>query len=75
MAATLCFDFGNTRKKMAVFQGQELKEIIVLPDDSVATIQSLLDRFQPTKTILSSVVEHNPGDRKPAGIQNKVPPA
>jgi type III pantothenate kinase len=60
MIVTLCFDFGNTRKKVAVFQGQELKEMVILADDSASTIQSLLDRFQPGKSILSSVVEHNP---------------
>ncbi len=59
MSATFCFDFGNTRKKIAVFQDDELKEVIVLNDDSIETIQSLLDRFQPTKTILSSVIDHN----------------
>lgn len=60
MSITLCFDFGNTRKKMAVFQDAEIKEIIVLENDSVETIQLLLDRFKPQKTILSSVIDHNP---------------
>ena len=60
MSVTLCFDFGNTRKKVAVFQDAELKEAINLTDDSVETIQSLISRFQPKKTILSSVIEHNP---------------
>lgn len=59
MSATLCFDFGNTRKKVAVFQESELKEAEVLPDDSVETIRSLISRFQPAKSILSSVIDHN----------------
>jgi type III pantothenate kinase len=59
MSTTLCFDFGNTRKKAAIFQDAELKEVTVLPDDSVETIQSLINRFQPTKSILSSVIDHN----------------
>ena len=59
MSTTLCFDFGNTRKKCAVFNKAEIKKVIVLPDDSVAAIQSLLTEHQPTKTILSSVVNHN----------------
>ena len=42
MSITLCFDFGNTRKKVAVFHDAEMKEGIVLPDDSVETIQSLI---------------------------------
>ena len=60
MSVTLCFDFGNTRKKVAVFHDAEMKEGIVLPDDAVETIQSLIRKFQPAKSILSSVIEHNP---------------
>ena len=60
MSITLCFDFGNTRKKAAVFQDAELKEVLVLPDDSVETIRLLIERTQPQKSILSSVVDHNP---------------
>jgi type III pantothenate kinase len=56
---TLCFDFGNTRLKVAVFAGELIKEIIVLQDDSVSTIHQLLDTFAPQKTILSSVINHN----------------
>lgn len=59
MLVTLCFDFGNTRKKVAVFHNDEMKEGIVLPDDSTDTIQSLINKFKPEKTILSSVIEHN----------------
>jgi type III pantothenate kinase len=59
MSATLCFDFGNTRKKVAVFKDAEMKEAIVLPDDAVETIQSLINQFQPAKSILSSVIDHN----------------
>jgi type III pantothenate kinase len=60
MSVTLCFDFGNTRKKVAVFHNNEMKEGVVLPDDSTDTIQSLINKFQPNKSILSSVIEHNP---------------
>jgi type III pantothenate kinase len=59
MSITLCFDFGNTRKKVAVFKEAEIVKAIVLPDDSVETIQSLINEFQPTKSILSSVIDHN----------------
>lgn len=59
MSTTLCFDFGNTRKKVAVFQQAEMDKIIVLKDDTIETIQQLLNEFKPNKTILSSVVEHN----------------
>ena len=60
MSVTLCFDFGNTRKKVAVFHGAEMKEAQVLPDDSIETIQSLINNFKPGKSILSSVIDHNP---------------
>jgi type III pantothenate kinase len=60
MSVTLCFDFGNTRRKLAVFEGAELKRVQVLDDDSRETVQAVLDEYQPKKTILSSVVEHNP---------------
>jgi type III pantothenate kinase len=59
MQTTLCFDFGNTRKKAAVFYNHEMKEAVVLDNDSTQTIQSILDRFKPQKTILSSVINHN----------------
>lgn len=60
MTTTLCFDFGNTRKKVAVFQDTEMKEAVVLPDDSAETIQSLIRQYLPQKSILSSVIDHNP---------------
>ncbi len=59
MSVTLCFDFGNTRKKVAVFHKAEMKEAIALPDDAVETIQSLITTFRPEKSILSSVINHN----------------
>ncbi len=37
-----------------------MKEVVVLPDDSLPTMQALINRVQPTKSILSSVVDHNP---------------
>jgi type III pantothenate kinase len=60
MATTLCFDFGNTRRKVAVFKNDELNKIILLADDSEQTIQSLIEEYKPHKTILSSVIDHNP---------------
>ncbi|HEX2846063.1 MAG TPA: type III pantothenate kinase, partial [Chitinophagaceae bacterium] len=57
---TLCFDFGNTRKKAAIFTGPLIEKIITLPDDSPATIQGLIDTYHPEKSILSSVINHDP---------------
>jgi type III pantothenate kinase len=59
MITTLCFDFGNTRKKVAVFQNDSLELIKVLQDDSNGAIQELINEYKPGKSILSSVVEHN----------------
>ncbi len=58
---TICFDFGNTRLKAAVFENDRLTEEFVLPDDGNETIEGILSRYQPKKTILSSVINHNPG--------------
>jgi type III pantothenate kinase len=58
---TICFDFGNTRLKAAVFNDTAMLEEIYLDNDTNETIGSLLDRYQPGRTILSSVINHNPG--------------
>jgi type III pantothenate kinase len=60
MSITLCFDFGNTRKKVAVFNEAELDKVLIIDDDSPETIVSLVDSYQPRKSILSSVIDHNP---------------
>jgi type III pantothenate kinase len=59
-STTLCFDFGNTRLKAALFVDSALEELIVLKDESVESVKSLLDQFHPQKTILSSVINHDP---------------
>jgi type III pantothenate kinase len=56
---TICFDFGNTRKKYAIFNHSTFVEEVVLEHDDVDTIELLLIKYQPQKTILSSVVHHN----------------
>lgn len=57
---TLCFDFGNTRLKCGCFLGSRLEEVIDLNDGETAAVESLLKQYQPAKTILSSVIEHDP---------------
>jgi type III pantothenate kinase len=47
--------------KCAVFTDGNFIEEQVLTDDSDATIKALLDQYHPEKTILSSVIDHNPG--------------
>jgi type III pantothenate kinase len=60
MPVTVCFDFGNTRLKCAVFSGKELKEIVVLENGDLPAIEKIVDRFKPDRTILSSVIQHDP---------------
>src|SRR5436190_5056475 len=59
MQITLCLDFGNTRKKAGIFHNDEIKEAIVLNDDTNDSVQSLIDQSKPQKSILSSVINHN----------------
>ncbi len=61
---TLCFDFGNTRLKCAVFEDKQFKELLVLGNDSTDTIQQLIDRYHPERAILSSVIDNNPEAEK-----------
>lgn len=58
MQTTLCFDFGNTRLKCAVFRDRDFLEDKVLPDASESGIRDLLNEYQPDKAILSSVINH-----------------
>ena len=60
MPITICFDFGNTRLKAAVFEQDQLKEIIILADDNQDTIENIVQQYQPAFSILSSVVNHQP---------------
>ena len=57
MSFTLCLDFGNTRRKAAVFQDGNIIRHINLEND-LADIQSLLLEYKPATSILSSVVNH-----------------
>ncbi len=58
---TLCLDFGNTRLKYAVFEGNAQKTVAVLENDSNAALETVLNQWQPSKSILSSVIKHNEG--------------
>ena len=57
---TLCLDFGNTRLKYAVFDGNRQIAIAVLEDGTADTLSKVLDSHQPSKSILSSVINHEP---------------
>jgi type III pantothenate kinase len=45
--------------KAALFVDSALEEIIILQDCSYETINALLDKFQPQKAILASVINHD----------------
>ncbi len=64
MIKTICFDFGNTRLKAAVFENDKFIAELVLENDEASTIEKLLAEQQPQKTILSSVIDHNTGIEK-----------
>jgi type III pantothenate kinase len=59
METTLCFDFGNTRLKCAVFNNAQFDHVTVLENDSPETVHKLVQHYKPTKSILSSVINHN----------------
>ncbi len=57
---TLCFDFGNTRLKSAVFVNRDFAEEVILQNDSVEEMDKVVEKYQPQRSILSSVIDHNP---------------
>ena len=61
MTRTLCLDFGNTRLKAGVFMGDTLEKTAVLVGDGQQSLQELLHDCKPEISILSSVVNHQPG--------------
>ncbi|HLL44856.1 MAG TPA: type III pantothenate kinase, partial [Segetibacter sp.] len=56
---TLCFDFGNTRLKCGVFINRDFAEEVLLRNDSAEELESIIKKYQPQRSILSSVVDHN----------------
>jgi len=68
---TLCFDFGNTRLKAAFFQNVKLIEVIILENDTIGSIESVLKKIDPQKTILSSVIDHDPEIENLLGSKTK----
>ncbi|MEO6820381.1 MAG: type III pantothenate kinase [Ginsengibacter sp.] len=57
---TICFDFGNSRLKYGVFEGDQLKEVVVMHGDDQNTIEEIVEKYHPRFTILSSVINHDP---------------
>ena len=59
MSISLCIDFGNTRKKCAVFENGDIIDIILMEDEE-KSIQEIVEQYKPDKSILSSVIDHSP---------------
>lgn len=59
MAKTLCLDYGNTRKKFALFHGDQVLLDGVLAEDEMPEIWELLRIHRPENSILSSVIDHS----------------
>jgi len=68
---TLCFDFGNTRLKCGVFNGPELREVVTLENASEETVSELIRKYKPGKSLLSSVIDHNPSIETMLAIAGK----
>ena len=60
MKKTLCLDFGNTRLKYAIFDKDIFMEENMLTNGDIVSIEALLQKYQPQKAILSSVIDHDP---------------
>lgn len=60
MSTTICFDFGNTRLKAGIFTNRVFREEVVLSGPNPEHILPVLERENPDKIILSSVIKHPP---------------
>jgi type III pantothenate kinase len=61
---TICIDFGNTRQKAALFVGEQQVEVCYLPEHLESSLADLVEKWNPDRSILSSVINH------PAAIEN-----
>jgi len=59
MTKTICLDFGNTRLKLALFEEDVLKDVIVLREDSIDHLSEIVKEHKPKYSILSSVINHD----------------
>lgn len=56
---TICFDLGNTRSKAAIFRDAILMEEVGLSEDVLSAARDLIEKHRPSRTILSSVINHD----------------
>ena len=55
---TICFDFGNTLKKIAVFKDGLIITSETIGDLTEEKLLALINKYKPQKSILSSVINH-----------------
>lgn len=59
-STTICFDFGNTRLKYGVFEGDELMHDGALHHEAVwDSLKEVVEKYSPEHTLLSSVIHHD----------------
>lgn len=58
MSKVICFDFGNTRLKAGVFYESIFTEEVFLEGSDPEHLQPLLEKVNPEKIILASVINH-----------------
>jgi type III pantothenate kinase len=62
LPVSICVDLGNTNYKAAIFQGDRLVESYLFkPQEAIAKLKELIQLYNPQKSILSSVVNHEEG--------------
>lgn len=60
LPVSLCIDFGNTHYKAAIFQSDRLVERYQFSEaEAIPTLKKLITLYNPEKSILSSVVNHD----------------
>ncbi|MFM7710748.1 MAG: type III pantothenate kinase [Ferruginibacter sp.] len=57
---TLCFDFGNTRRKAALFDDGHVVDTFIIEHPGLDAVRQLVEQTQPERTILTSVIHHEP---------------
>lgn len=62
LPVSLCIDFGNTNYKAAIFQSDRMVERYQFKaNEAIPTLQKLISLYNPQKSILASVVNHEEG--------------
>jgi type III pantothenate kinase len=62
LPVSLCIDFGNTNFKAAIFQSDRLVERYQFKaEEAVPTLKDIISLYNPQKSILASVVNHEEG--------------